>query len=277
MRFEDFALAHGLVIKRVDYGKWCRTTTTDKPHHKNGSFKHLGDVAFVQNHATMNEPAVWFPEGESDIKVDGKAIAEMRKKAERQAAENREKAAKKAAFIIGKSALEQHSYLDSKGFPKATGLVYRPDESTNLLVIPMRVGRQVVGCQLVDIYGVKKFLFGQRCTGAEFVMGNGDGVVFWLEGYATGLSVMESMAAIGKRCTVHVCFSAWNMQTMASEAKTGFVIADNDESGAGERSAKETGLKFFLPPTVGHDFNDYWKAVGTFSASQALRRFIQQK
>ena len=142
------------------------------------------------------------------------------------------------------------------------------------LVIPMRVGVQVVGVQLIDKDGIKKFLYGQLCAGAEYVIG-ARGVDIWLEGYATGLSVSAVMAALKARCCIHVCFSAGNMQAMAKAAGRGFVIADNDQSETGEKAAKATGLPYFMPPDVGSDFNDLHKASGTFSASQALRRFMQ--
>lgn len=276
MNFEQFASAHGLIINHVDFGKWVRTQTTDKPGHKNGAYKHMGDVAFVQNHATMPEVACWFPGKDSDIKIDRAEIARIQARANRQIENNRNSAAHKAAEIMRSAKYEQHAYLDSKGFPDARGLVYYPDEKTNLLVIPMRVGSHVVGCQLIDINGGKKFLFGQRCSGAEYVIG-GAGVDIWCEGYATGLSINTVMAANKARCCIHICFSAGNMEAMAKASGKGFVIADNDVSGTGEKSAKATGLPYFMPPDIGSDFNDYHQVERTFLVSQAIKRFMQMK
>jgi len=275
MTFDDFAAAHGLLIRHVDYGRWCRTATTDKPRNKNGAYKHLGDVAFVQNHATMTEPSVWFPEKDSEIRIDHAAIARMRAQADKNLQDNRKSAALKAQAIIKQSRYEQHAYLDWKGFPKESGLVYYPDETTNLLVIPMRVKGSVVGCQLINRDGDKKFLFGQRCAGAEFLI-DGNGVDVWCEGYATGLSIKAAMGALKARCRIHICFSAGNMEAMAKAAGKGFVVADNDISGTGERAAKATGLPYFMPPDAGSDFNDHQKVAGLFLSSQALRRFMQQ-
>lgn len=275
MMFEDFAAAHGLLIRHVEFGKWCRTPTTDKPHSKNGAYKHLGDVAFVQNHALQTEPSVWFPEKNSEIRVDHAAVARMRAQADQKLRNNRQAAIQKAQAIIKQSRFEQHAYLDGKGFPKATGLVYYPDDNTNILVIPMRAKGSVVGCQLISRDGDKKFLFGQQCAGAEFLI-DGGGVDVWCEGYATGLSIQAAMASIKARCRIHVCFSAGNMEAMAKVAGRGFVVADNDISGTGERAAKATGLPYFMPPDIGSDFNDYQKGAGLFLSSQALRRFMQQ-
>ena len=276
MNFEQFASAHGLIVNHIDFGKWVRTQTTDKPGHKNGAYKHMGDVAFVQNHATMPEVACWFPDKESEIKIDRAEIERIQRNANRQIENNRKEAAQKAAGIVRNAKHEQHAYLDSKGFPEALGRVYYHDETTNLLVSPRRVGSHVVGCQLIGTDGSKKFLFGQRCSGAEFVI-DGRGIDVWCEGYATGLSISTVMAAIKVRCCIHICFSAGNMEAMAKSAGRGFVVADNDISGTGEKAAKATGLNYFLPPDLGSDFNDYHKGAGTFLAGQALRRFMLER
>lgn len=272
MNFAEFAAAHGLLIRDVEFGRWIRTATEDKPNHKNGAYRHLGDVAFVQNHATMSGVAVWFPDGDSDIKVDRSEMARIRANADRQIAQNRASACQKALNIIGQARHEQHAYLDSKGFPDALGLVYHPDEHTNLLIIPMRAGKQLVGCQLIDRDGGKRFLFGQQCSGAAYVIGN-HGIDIWCEGYATGLSVNAVMAALKTPARIHVCFSASNMQAMATH---GIVVADNDVSQTGEKAAQATGLPYFMPDTDGDDFNDFHRKVGTFTASQALRNFLQE-
>lgn len=266
--FVTFAAAHGLVIRHVEFGKWCRTATTDKPQHKNGAYKYMGEVGFCQNHATMTETAVWFPD--ANVKIDHAAVGRMKKIASDQLAQNRKLAARKAANILSECVYEKHAYLDSHGFPDMTGLVWMNGEN-NLLVIPMRVGNELVGCQLIDRDGGKKFLFGQRCNGAEFIIGT-SGIEIYCEGMATGLSIHAAMSALKCRCRIHVCFSAANMQSMA-KASSGFVVADNDASGTGERAAIATGLVYFLPPIIGHDFNDFHKDVGTFAASQAIRFF----
>lgn len=280
MTFIDFCQAHGIIVDRLPrFGVWARYKTEDKPHHKNGSVKFEGDFGFVQNHATMTNVNTWF-EDKPMTPVD-RAAQQARVEASRRAqAKERQRAqqsaASKAAMILRSSAYEQHAYLDGKGFPEKTGLVYRPDEQTNLLVIPMRVGSDLVGCQLIGIDGSKKFLFGQRCNGAEFVMGN-DGIDIWLEGYATGLSVMAAVSVLKLKARVHVCFSANNLLNMARAEGRGVVIADHDASGVGEKAAIDTGLRYFLPPTEGTDFNDLHKDAGTFRASQLIRGFLIKK
>lgn len=264
MDFISFCRAHGILI---DYhppiGVWARFPTEDHPHKKNGAVKFLGDAGFAQNHATMQSPAAWFPESRDEIKVDLRKVRQAKEKANQQIDRQRQEAARKAAHIISQSKVEQHAYLDSKGFPDASILVYRPSEDVNLCVIPMRVGKQVVGVQLIDRDGNKKFLFGQRCSGAEFVIGT-TGINIWCEGFATALSIQRCVKV---QCKIHVCFSAHNLASMATD---GFVVGDNDASGTGESAAKKTGLPYFIPPQVGQDFNDLMVSCGRFKASQLL-------
>jgi putative DNA primase/helicase len=278
MMFQDFAAAHGLIIDRIEVGRWVRTKTTDHPMKRNGSYFHGGEYWVVQNWATMPEAVVGYldkPMTPGDQSAMQKRIeAGMRKHAkERQ--EARQQAARKAAHIIRQARPEKHAYLDSKGFPDAVGLVYRTDESTNLLVIPMRVGKELVGCQLIDADGHKKFLYGQRCAGAEFVIGSGRND-WYCEGYSTGLSLMAALNALKASSSIHVCFSAGNMETIAKAAGRGFVCADHDLSGTGQNAAEATGLRYFMPPEIGTDMNDLHRKVGTFKSSQELRKFLQQ-
>jgi hypothetical protein len=185
MRFEEFAAAHGLLLRHVEFGKWVRVPTTDKPTKKNGAYKHAGDHAHVQNHATMGEVATWFPDSSDDIRIDADAVRRRCEKAARELQEGRQKAAKRAADMLRQCSLERHAYLDGKGFPDERGNVLALD-SGPLLLIPMRVAGRLVGVQTITTDGEKKFLFGQQCSGAEYVIDN-KGRDFFCEGYATGL------------------------------------------------------------------------------------------
>lgn len=278
MLFEQFAEAHGLMLRSVEYGRWARVPTTDHPNSKNGAYKHLGDVAFVQNHATMAEPETWFPESAHDIKIDVEAIRRRKAKADKELAENRVKAAKKAEWILGQTSLEKHAYLHAKGFPDMLGMVWQKSESDPILCIPMRVGSNLVGVQLIDYEGNKKFLYGQRTSGAEFLIDNkGSGALDWYcEGAATGYSLREVLSAIKVHYRIHICFSAHNLTTMASRAEHGVVVADNDASETGQKAAIASGKPYLMPPVVGNDFNDWQRSIGTFQLSQIVRKWIRE-
>jgi phage/plasmid primase-like uncharacterized protein len=145
-----------------------------------------------------------------------------------------------------------------------------------LLVIPMRIGKNLVGVQLIDEAGGKKFLYGQKTAGAEYVIDN-KGVNILTEGFATGLSVRKIMKSLKMRYTVRVTFSAGNLLKIARTLDKAFVVADNDRSGAGEKTAIETGFPYWISDTVGEDFNDYHLRVGTFKATQAIYNFMRIK
>jgi putative DNA primase/helicase len=154
------------------------------------------------------------------------------------------------------------------------GAVWWPNERQNLLCIPMRVGSTLVGVQLINREGKKRYLTGQRTSGAEYLIANnGHGAEdFWVEGYATGLSLRDCLHALKMRYRIHITFSAGNLEKMARAAGAGYVIADRDDSGTGERVALASGLPYFLPD-VG-DLNDLHKTEGTFRASQILRKWL---
>lgn len=274
MTFFEFASAHGLIIKSLEVGRWVRVPTIDHPRSKNGAYFFDGDYGHVQNWAEMTACESWRedkPMTPRDTELQRARMESSRKAhaAERQAMQSQ--AAQKAAAIIKQSRIEQHAYLDSKGFREAVGLVWYPDEDTNLLVIPMEIGGDVVGCQLIDRNGTKKFLKGQRTNGAAFTFGT-SGIDIWCEGYATAKSIHTCLSAMKVPCMVHACFSAGNMQRMANR---GLVVADSDASQTGEKAAQATGLPYWMPEQVGTDFNDLHAEIGTFAAGMKLRKFLQ--
>ena len=181
-------------------------------------------------------------------------------------------AAKKAGWILHQTKTEQHAYFGAHGMPDFEGLVWRPTEQDNLLCVPMRIGKELVGVQLIDRHGAKKFLSGQKTSGAEYLIDN-KGMDIWVEGYCTGLAVRACMAALKMRYRVHVTFSANNLKAMAT---SGFVIADNDQSKVGEKVAIATGLPYWISDVEGEDFCDFWQRLGTFKASQALQKWLRE-
>ena len=231
----------------------------------------MGDVAFIQNWAISSEVEVWKAEGVSQADV-------LRYKRDIQEAERKRKqlqvdAAKKAGWILHQCQIGRHQYLIDKGFADEQGNVWNSDDGL-VLVIPMRVGHQLVGCQLIREDGSKKFLFGQRTSDAAFIFDN-KGPNVLCEGYATALSIRAALKAAKRRYTLHVCFSAGNMVKVASNLPGGFIVADNDASMTGEQTAKKIGWPFYMPPTVGDDFNDHARKVGLFRASQDLNKSLQ--
>lgn len=263
MTFQDFATSFGLILGPIEIGRWVSVPTVDHPHKRNGRYKYLGDRGWVQNWAQMMEPQMW--KGESSEAGDYRRIA-ARAEAERKFAA--ERAARKAAWILHQAKRETHPYLAKKGFPHELGPVWN-----GLLCIPMRLSGRLVGCQLITDQGEKRFLKGQVTKGASLTF-DANGVDVFCEGFATGLSIRAALKRIQIRYRLHVCFSAANMQHIASGFERGFIVADHDSHGAGELAARLTGHPYWISPAPGEDFNDFQHRVGLFSSAQSLRTHL---
>jgi putative DNA primase/helicase len=272
MTFEQFAKLHGVVIGRLIEGRWVRVATDDKPKSRNGAYKYMGTAGLVQNWATMTEPAVWKPEGSQVGAM--RRISETSAQAARETAKNAISAARKAEAILAECELAPHPYLDAKGFPEEMVNVWKR-ESDNVMVIPMKVGGALTGCQLIKPDGDKKFLFGQRSGGAEFIF-NGRGQHFLCEGYATALSARQALGNLKVGYTLHVTFSAGNMKKVAAGLPGGIVLADNDESRTGERVAQEIGWPYWMSDTVGEDANDYCLRAGVFALAMGIKEVLMR-
>lgn len=269
MRFEDFAKSHGLILDSVIPFKWVSTPTEDHPRKKNGRYKFMGDVGWVQNWATMQKPAMWKT---NDTNTLSPQLLRMRDQAQSERDRLAAKASAKAGWIMHQTQAKEHPYLKAKGFPEEQMPVWETD-GKKLLVVAMRKEGRIVGCQLIDDQGSKKFLYGQTTKGATFTM-DAKGIPIFCEGLATGLSIQSVMRANKMRYTIYVCFSASNLKEVSRHFREGIVVADNDPSGVGESVAKETGKPYWLSDTVGEDFNDYHMRVGIFKASQSLKKTL---
>lgn len=268
MDFIEFARSHGIIIHDLPpLGVWRRYPTEDHPRSKNGAVKFMGDVGFVQNHATSTVVSIWKPDSPITTKVKSTYLASIRN-AEDEQKKKQQQAMQKAVGMLNGSGLSTHPYLEAKGFPDEQGNVLW-QAGKAVLLIPMRVGGNLVGLQQIDEDGGKKFLYGQRTTGALFTFDN-KGMNVLCEGYATALSVRLAFKQMKQRYTLHVCFSAGNMAKVAAGLEPGLLIADNDASGTGQRVAEESGWKYWLSDRVGEDANDYHQRVGLFRFTQSL-------
>ena len=278
MNFLQFADAHGLVIQHVrGDGQWHRVPTKDKPKHKNGSYKWLGDVAFVQNHAQMAEVAVWKADETAQIgPIDIVALRERQKAAERAELIAQHKAASEAIEALKTAKYTTHPYLATKGFPEEKMMV---DDEGRLLV-PMRDFnnyRKVNSIQRIEADGNKKFLYGGKARGSVFVLGNCKNQPRWFcEGLATGLSIRTALASMYRNAEVVVCFSASNMQHVATGQK-GFVFADNDTSQTGQKAAQSIGLPWVMSPVVGEDCNDMHQRAGVPAVARWMREAYERQ
>jgi putative DNA primase/helicase len=265
--FVAFCRSVGILIDSLPpIGRWKRYPTEDHPRKRNGAVKFMGDRGVVQNHATMQDVAIWHTDTPAVV-IDRAFIRREAKRERERIAAGRKEAAQKAQAMLKAASLSTHPYLAAKGFPEMQGLV-----SEGRLLVPMHVDTRVVGLQVIAEDGSKKFLHGQQSGGATYAIGKG--IKLWCEGYATGLSVHAAAHAARIKAMVVVTFSAHNLRDLARD---GFVIADNDVSGTGEAAAKATGLPYWLSERCPEDFNDYMRRVGLFGASQAVKRLVMTK
>jgi putative DNA primase/helicase len=276
MDFIAYCRGHGILIDSLPpVGVWKRYPTEDHPATRNGAVKWMLTCGFVQNHAIDVAVSVWHPEKKVELtQRQIKEAADKVLEAKRQQILRQQQAAAKAAWILSQCELNTHEYLKAKGFPEAVDHIWEHD-GHRTLVVPMRVNGHLVGCQLIQDDGSKKFLAGQRCAVAELVFDN-KGIHILCEGYATGLSIQAAMKAIRQRYTIHICFSASNMIKIAATLPVGLIVADFDHSGVGERIAKEIGWPYWLSKTLGNDANDDHQALGLFRFSQSIGKFIAQ-
>lgn len=265
MSFEDFARERGLIINHVVHDRWVAVPTDDHPKKRNGRYKLLGDVGWVQNWATMTAPDMWRSEGG----VSPTQMRQARQADNTNRLEAERRAISKAGWILHQCQVDYHPYLKAKGFSEEAGNVWATD-GARLLVIPMRLKNSLIGAQLIDEQGGKKFLQGQRTKGAAFVIDAG-GVPIFCEGYATGLSIRAAMKAMKVRYKIYICFSASNLQEVALGIEGGFVVADKDPHAVGEVAARKTHKPYWVSDTTGEDFNDYHMRVGLYKATSSLK------
>jgi putative DNA primase/helicase len=261
MSFEEFAQQNGLLIDHIVEGRWMRVPTVDHPRKKNGAYIFDGRGGLVQNHAVHESPIRYV--SDEPYVPDPHAAA----KRERRIAEQAKKqvdAARKAAYIFSTVTVEPHPYLIRKGFPE-------PAKVWNgLLTVPMRVDGKLIGLQLIQEDGTKRFLSGQRTKGASLIINN-HGPNVLVEGLATGLSVRRALKSMRQRYTIHVCFSAGNMLEIAKSVNDPLVIADNDPMGVS--TAKKIASRYWIGE-AGEDFNDYEQRVGVQASADSLRPFF---
>ena len=287
MSFIQFARAHGVEIdpaRLYPSEKIKRCGTVEKPRSRNGAYFWDGQRGWVFNWAGQAQ-VQWFNDPAAKPWTEAEKAAW---KAQRQAQRIRQeqgyqRAAQQAHELLRTTTPGTHSYLHSKGFPQAQGLI-APDGA---LLIPMR-NHQTNALQGVQMirwlederrHEKKMQPYGMKAAGAVHRMGaNNTFETCLVEGYATGLSVLEALRGMGVQAVVLVCFSAHNL-TLVAQGVHGraYVFADHDKSGTGQSAAEQTGLPWCMSPVEGEDANDLNQRAGVLAVRQLLMRVRLQK
>jgi putative DNA primase/helicase len=271
LSFESFAEQHGLIIDHVVHDRWVRVPTTDKPQSKNGAYIWDGRSGAIQNWAVHEKPISYLSKNEF---VPDPKYYEKKRQAEEKRKKKNHWAIKTAKDLLDNSIKKSHPYMAKKGFPDfkvpvfTAGSIF-PElaKHDGCMILPMRIGDKLVGCQTISADGEKKFLYGQITKEAELVIDN-KGRHILCEGYATAMSVRKALQSLRKHYTIHVCFSASNILQIASKYDNCIIVADHDPVGI--QTAKKTGKLYWLSPLAGEDFNDYEVRVGAIEAGKSL-------
>lgn len=272
--FLSFAADHGLLVNSLTMGRIVRCGTRSKPHSKNGAYLFNQEWGWAQDHAVHESPVIWLSGSITDHSKAKQKIKESTAKYYQGRALENSAAAERAQWILSQCELNLSPYLAKKGFPEMCANIWVRGDN-RLLVIPMYKDKSVVGCQLIDQDGNKKFLKGQATQDAYFQIGNG-AMTFFVEGYASGLSLQKVLEACKVSYKILITFSAGNLLRFAKRID-GIVIADNDASKTGEKAAIESGRKWWMPPSIGQDINDYFLQHGSFKPAMAIRNLIYSK
>jgi putative DNA primase/helicase len=271
LSFIAHAAAHGLIIHDlIADGRWHRVPTDDKPRKRNGAYLFDGQRGVVKNFATMQDYAA-YRDGANVGKVDKSMLRAQRVIRDAETKAKQDEARRDADGMVKRATPQTHPYLVKKGFPEERGLVLDGE-----LLIPMREFsryRTLNSLQRISADGSKLFLPGGKAKSSVFFIGPMVANERWLvEGYATGLSVRAALRELHRTAQVIVCFSASNLAHIGRLVRNpSYVMADNDESGAGEKAAKDTGLPFVMPPEVGTDANDMHQRDGLRALANLIR------
>ncbi|WP_270804657.1 DUF927 domain-containing protein [Aeromonas sp. QDB66] len=202
----------------------------------------------------------------------------------KQAEQQRQKAARRAAAIISDCEQGNTPYVERKGFGSHLNAVNRTlireggeNYPAGSLVIPLtNEAGELVNVQLIRADGTKRYLAGGQKAGA-FHRIEGGALVAICEGYATGLSVHQATGA-----SLYCAMDCGNLAAVAQIARRQhpkawiLLCGDNDKHTQGnpgktkaEQAAAAIGGLIALPPIAG-DWNDYHQAHGLTATREAI-------
>jgi putative DNA primase/helicase len=271
--FLTFAHQNGVLIdhhKLYASDRIKRCGTVNKPTSGNGAYFWDGQRGWVMNWSGEAK-VVWYndPHAKPWTDEEKRAWTEKRRAQQSEQQKKYDSVALQAEITLRSAKMENHAYLQYKGFSEEKGMVLN-----DKLLIPMRnvvtnklQGFQEVYFDSLERKYIKKMLFGMKAKNAVLYLGDRKAQETWLvEGYATGLSVLHALRSVGLKASVVVCFSASNLLAVSDQIQgKKYVFADNDESKTGEKTAIATGLPWTMADQVGFDANDLHEKDGLFS------------
>jgi putative DNA primase/helicase len=275
MTFALHAQACGVLVEDLSPSDRIRRCgTTDHPRGKSGAYLWTGTFGWVCRWDAGAEIQIY---GEH-VKFSAQDKAEWLKRkreTESRVARTHEVATLKAAILLRDCEMQNHPYLERKGFKDELGFV----DHEGRLLIPMRdcITNDLRGVQRIEWLPdervfTKKMQHGMKAKGAAFRFGLKTAPVAWLvEGYATALSVHTALRKLCQNASVVACFSDSNMVTVAGMIGGNLrIFADNDKSGAGEAAAIKAGCRYCMADQVGMDANDIHQRDGLMAVQKKI-------
>jgi putative DNA primase/helicase len=219
-----------------------------------------------------------------EIAAHKRKMTDAKRKQVEEEKKNRAKARTRAAKIWESAAAApaDHAYLAKKGIGPH-GLRIHCGE----LVVPLRDSAGVLhSLQFIAADGAKNYLFGGRVSGCHFMIGEPNGALCIVEGYATGASIFESTGH-----AVAIGFNAGNLPPVAKNLRAKFsdlrlvICADDDVKTLGNpgmkyaREAAQAVGGFLAVPNFGvdrpervSDFNDLRRSAGLEAVRACIER-----
>ena len=198
-----------------------------------------------------------------EMMANTKRLAEAKKKRDEEKAKKHEAASitVEAIWSNCSAADDAHPYLQRKGITSNGARV----TGDGRLAVPLySADGEISSLQYISHEGAKQYHTGGAVGGKFWQLGTMDesGPLFIAEGFATAATIYQ---ATGRPCVVG--YSASNlvpvtdvMRQLHGIGQEIIIVADNDESGVGQKYADQASAKFgakvVIPPVLG-DANDY--------------------
>lgn len=241
----DALTSHGLIGPFIADGELHRCATRNKPRKENGWYiiYDEGKAAHYGDWQNGDETIFWKAEGHTVSPSKGESLRNLRE------AEQLALADDAIAYYENAATTGYSDYLARKNITSPHGL--RFDGTT--LIMPLQDAQgKIWSYQRIYANGDKYFMQGGRVRGCYYLIGTPGERVVVCEGFATGAAIHQATGL-----AVVVALNAGNLKPVCDSLSHPITIAaDNDESGVGEKAAKESGYDYVMPDVVGWDFND---------------------
>lgn len=246
--------SYGLIVHSLTLdGEIQRCGTQSKPRSKNGWYcvYEGGRAAIFGNWENGDGYEYW---SDGVIQIDSYTLKAKIDATQKKREADWEVRAQEAQEFI--ETLPREGFSDYLKRKKAYPHGARFDG--NCLVIPLQdASGKVWSYQRIYNDGKKYFLEGGKTRGCYYLIASRnvskDERVVVCEGFATGAAIHQATGL-----PVVVALNAGNLKTVCDSLvfRNLLIAADNDESGVGERAAKESGYPYVMPKQVGKDFSD---------------------